>query len=130
MSDTYVVMPIVVHEFVDCPVPEEELELPQELEQRCCLFRQRVPPDQLNSRVGVGTHHATYPRYTLSLNRNNPDLPFCGSITFIRSVSAKGDEGVSLGMRPFACTVRALWPCALLLSAAVLHNQRQGRGAL
>ena len=54
MSDTYVVMPIVVHEFVDCPVPEEELELPQELEQRCCLFRQRVPPDQLNSRVGVG----------------------------------------------------------------------------
>ena len=57
LSDTYVVMPIVVHEFVDCPVPEQELEWPQELEKRCCLFRQRIPPDQLNPRVSMHTRH-------------------------------------------------------------------------
>lgn len=44
-------MPLVVHELVVCPVPEAEMEWPQELEQRCCLFRMRVPPDQLNPRV-------------------------------------------------------------------------------
>ena len=54
LSDTYVVMPLVVHELVDCPVPEHEMEWPEELEQRCCLFRMRVPPDQLNPRVRCG----------------------------------------------------------------------------
>lgn len=51
VSDTYIVMPIVVHEFVTHAVPEEELDRPQELEKRCCLFRMRVPPDQLNPQV-------------------------------------------------------------------------------
>lgn len=41
-------MPIVVNEFVTHSVPEEDLERPQQLEQRCCLFRQPIPPDQLN----------------------------------------------------------------------------------
>ncbi|CAL8471292.1 g10834 [Coccomyxa elongata] len=48
VSDTYIVMPIVVHEFVTHAVPEDELDRPEELEKRCCLFRMRVPPDQLN----------------------------------------------------------------------------------
>lgn len=51
LSDTYVVMPIVVHEFVKEAVPEEELKRPQQLERRACLFRQRIPPDQLNPQV-------------------------------------------------------------------------------
>lgn len=53
VSDTYIVMPIVVHEFVTCPVPEEELDRPEQLEHRCCLFRMRVPPDQLNPQVRI-----------------------------------------------------------------------------
>lgn len=51
VSDTYIVMPIVVHEFVTHAVPEDELDRPEELEKRCCLFRMRVPPDQLNPQV-------------------------------------------------------------------------------
>lgn len=51
ISDTYVVMPIVVHEFVKEAVPEKELMKPQQLERRACLFRQRIPPDQLNPQV-------------------------------------------------------------------------------
>ena len=64
LSDTYVVMPIVVHEFVDCPVSDQEAEWPEELERRCCLFRMRVPPDQLNARVRMGVkikHHISPP---------------------------------------------------------------------
>ena len=55
LSDTYVVMPIVVHEFVKEAVPEEELRKPQQLERRACLFRQRIPPDQLNPQVSPRT---------------------------------------------------------------------------
>ncbi len=44
-------MPIVVHEFATEAVPEEELMRPQQLERRACLFRQRIPPDQLNPQV-------------------------------------------------------------------------------
>jgi hypothetical protein len=44
-------MPIVVHEFVEHAVPEDDLDRPQQLEQRCCLFRQSIPPDQLNPQV-------------------------------------------------------------------------------
>ena len=51
VSDTYMAMPIVVHEFATTAVPPEELEQPQQLEQRCCLFRQSIPPDQLNPQV-------------------------------------------------------------------------------
>ncbi len=57
LSDTYVVMPIVVHEFVKEAVPEEELRKPQQLERRACLFRQRIPPDQLNPQVLSHSHH-------------------------------------------------------------------------
>lgn len=56
LSDTYVVMPIVVHEFVKEAVPEEELRKPQQLERRACLFRQRIPPDQLNPQVCLLSH--------------------------------------------------------------------------
>ncbi|KAK9827696.1 hypothetical protein WJX81_001407 [Elliptochloris bilobata] len=48
MSDTYITMPVIVHELVDGPVPAEEMDQPQVLDRRSCLYRVRVPPDQLN----------------------------------------------------------------------------------
>ncbi len=51
MSDTYITMPIIVHELVDGPVPAEELDEPQALDRRSCLYRMRLPPDQLNPQV-------------------------------------------------------------------------------
>ncbi len=51
MSDTYITMPVIVHELVDGPVPEDELEEPEALDRRSCLYRIRVPPDQLNPLV-------------------------------------------------------------------------------
>ena len=51
MSDTYITMPVIVHELVDEAVPLEELDAPQALDRRSCLFRVRLPPDQLNPLV-------------------------------------------------------------------------------
>lgn len=51
ISDTFLAMPIIVHEFVQHAVPEEELSNPQNLDQRSCLYIQRIPPDQLNPEV-------------------------------------------------------------------------------
>ena len=51
MSDTYITMPIIVHELVDGPVPAEELDEPQALDRRSCLYRMCLPPDQLNPQV-------------------------------------------------------------------------------
>ena len=51
MSDTFLSMPIIVHEFVQHAVPENELGQPQNLDQRSCLFVQRLPPDQLHPEV-------------------------------------------------------------------------------
>ena len=51
MSDTYITMPVIVHELVDEAVPVEELDEPQVLDRRSCLFRVRLPPDQLNPLV-------------------------------------------------------------------------------
>lgn len=48
LSDTYIAMPIIVHEFVDHAVSVEEMENPEQLDQRSCLFRVLLPPDKLN----------------------------------------------------------------------------------
>lgn len=57
MSDTYITMPVIVHELVDEAVPVEELDAPQALDRRSCLFRVRLPPDQLNPLVRSATCH-------------------------------------------------------------------------
>lgn len=46
-SNTFLEMPVVVHEFVTYAVSEEEM-LPQPLNKRAKLFRALMPPDQLN----------------------------------------------------------------------------------
>eukprot|EP00775_Hariotina_reticulata_P008228 gene8228-8418_t len=46
-SDTFLEMPVVVHEFVTKAVPEELL-APQQLNMRAKLWRALMPPDQLN----------------------------------------------------------------------------------
>lgn len=51
LSDTYLSMPIIVNEFVQHAVPDQELDNPQALEERCNLFLQRIPPDQLHPEV-------------------------------------------------------------------------------
>lgn len=56
LSDTYCSMPIIVNEFVQHAVPEQELDIPQALEERCNLFLQRVPPDQLHPEVWWKLH--------------------------------------------------------------------------
>lgn len=59
-------MPIVVNEFVTHAVPEEDLERPQQLEQRCCLFRQPIPPDQLNPQAWHCPYSVPYAILTVS----------------------------------------------------------------
>jgi hypothetical protein len=71
LSDTYVVMPLVVHELVEHAVPDREMEWPEELERRCCLFRMRVPPDQLNPRV----HSAWAPHHHPQKPSMRPEQP-------------------------------------------------------
>lgn len=53
LSDTFLSMPIIVNEFVQHAVPEEELDCPQSLDERSSLFLQRLPPDQLHPQVGI-----------------------------------------------------------------------------
>ncbi|KAK9810629.1 hypothetical protein WJX73_005904 [Symbiochloris irregularis] len=48
LSDTFLSMPIIVNEFVQHAVPEEELDRPQHLDERSSLYLQRLPPDQLH----------------------------------------------------------------------------------
>jgi hypothetical protein len=46
-SNTFLEMPVVVHEFVTHAVAEEEMQ-PQPLNSRAKLWRALMPPDQLN----------------------------------------------------------------------------------
>jgi hypothetical protein len=46
-SNTFLEMPVVVHEFVTHAVAEEQM-LPQPLNSRAKLWRALMPPDQLN----------------------------------------------------------------------------------
>jgi hypothetical protein len=79
MSDTYITMPVIVHELVDGPVPEDELEEPEALDRRSCLYRIRVPPDQLNPLV-----QALRARLSLCRARCQPSAHVmrpCGAVT-------------------------------------------------
>ena len=51
LSDTFISMPIVVHEFVDHAVDLEDMESPQLLDRRSALYRILIPPDKLNPQV-------------------------------------------------------------------------------
>ncbi|KAK9862524.1 hypothetical protein WJX84_006099 [Apatococcus fuscideae] len=48
LSDTFLGMPVIVHELVDCSLSEEERQ-PQCVNQRARLWHMAVPPDQLNA---------------------------------------------------------------------------------
>ena len=50
-SDTYISMPVIVHELVEHAIPPDELGRPQPLDRRSCLFHVALPPDQLNPEV-------------------------------------------------------------------------------
>ena len=51
LSDTFISMPVIVHEFVDHAVDAESLEKPAPIIGRACLFRVLIPPDKLNPKV-------------------------------------------------------------------------------
>ena len=51
LSDTYISMPIVVHEFVEHAVNLKDMESPQLLDRRSALYRILIPPDKLNPQV-------------------------------------------------------------------------------
>lgn len=53
LSDTYIAMPVVVHELVEHAVDPELINQPRLLDQRCCLYRLLVPPDKLNPQVSL-----------------------------------------------------------------------------
>ena len=51
LSDTFISMPILVHEFVDHAVDVESMENPELLDRRAGLYRVLLPPDKLNPLV-------------------------------------------------------------------------------
>ena len=51
LSDTFISMPIIVHEFVDHAVDVRQMEQPTCLDRRSCLYRVLLPPDKLNPKV-------------------------------------------------------------------------------
>lgn len=51
LSDTYIAMPVIVHEFVEHAVDQEKVNVPELLDRRCSLYRVLVPPDKLNPHV-------------------------------------------------------------------------------
>ena len=51
LSDTFISMPILVHEFVDHAVHAHQMTEPQCLDRRSCLYRVLLPPDKLNPKV-------------------------------------------------------------------------------
>lgn len=53
LSDTYIAMPVVVHEMVEHAVPPNLANKPELLDRRCCLYRVLVPPDKLNPQVNT-----------------------------------------------------------------------------
>ena len=51
LSDTYIAMPVIVHEFVEHAVEPDQVNVPEMLDRRCSLYRVLVPPDKLNPQV-------------------------------------------------------------------------------
>ena len=51
LSDTYIAMPVIVHEFVEHAIDPERVNNPELLDRRCSLYRVLVPPDKLNPQV-------------------------------------------------------------------------------
>ena len=51
LSDTYMALPVFVHEFMTHAVDPAAIDEPELLDKRACLYRIPVPPDALNPQV-------------------------------------------------------------------------------